>query len=168
MTKPQEGPTRKIRDVEFGNNVRVMDFVNLYGCKIGDDTLVGPFVEIQENVTIGSRCKIESHTFVCAGTVIGDGVFVGHHVTFTNDRYPASTTSDGEIKGSDDWELSPCIIEEGASIGSGAVLLPGVRVGERALVGAGAVVTKDVESGAVVAGNPARVMPGSAARTRRD
>jgi UDP-2-acetamido-3-amino-2,3-dideoxy-glucuronate N-acetyltransferase len=151
-----DGRMRRIRDVRFGRDVRVMDFVNLYGCEIGDETLVGPFVEIQDGARIGARCKIESHAFVCSGTVIGDGVFVGHGVMFTNDRHPRATTPDGRATGAGDWTLEPVHVGAGATIGSGAVILPGVCIGERAMVGAGAVVTKDVEPGAVVAGNPAR------------
>lgn len=147
---------QKINNVTFGENVRVMDFVNLYGCSIGDDTLIGPFVEVQDDVRIGARCKIESHSFVCTGTVIEDEVFVGHSVMFTNDRDPAATNPDGSTKTAQDWKLEPCIVEHRASIGSGAVLLPGVRIGAGALVGAGAVVTKDVPPQTVVAGNPAK------------
>ncbi|MDQ3878558.1 MAG: N-acetyltransferase [Actinomycetota bacterium] len=135
-----------------------MDFVNLYGCTIGDDTLIGPFVEIQDDVRIGARCKIESHSFVCTGTIIEDEVFVGHSVMFTNDRDPASTNPDGSLKRGDDWKLEACVVERRAAIGSGAVLLPGVRIGTGALVGAGAVVTKDVPADTVVAGNPAKEM----------
>lgn len=152
--------TQRINNVTFGTNVRVMEFVNLYNCQVGDETLIGPFVEVQEDVRIGARCKIESHSFVCAGTQIGDEVFVGHHVSFTNDRTPAATNPDGSPKTATDWDLEPVIVESRASIGSGAVLLPGVRIGEGALVGAGSVVTKDVAPGAVVAGNPARDMRG--------
>lgn len=152
-----ELPTKRIReDVVLGEGTRVMDFVNLYGCTIGDETLVGTFVEIQQDVTVGRRCKIESHSFVCAGTIIEDEVFVGHHVTFTNDRHPAATNENGEPKGPGDWTCEPSVVERRASIGSGAVILPGVRIGEAALVGAGAVVTRDVAPGTVVAGNPAR------------
>ena len=144
-----------------------MDFVNLYDCSIGDETLIGPFVEIQNDVTVGSRCKIESHSFVCEGTVIEDEVFVGHHVTFTNDRFPAATTETGEVKSAGDWKLEPCTVEARASIGSGAVLLPGVRIGKGARIGAGAVVTKDVPPGAVVVGNPARQLAGTKASAER-
>ena len=153
--------TKKINNVTFGANVRVMDFVNLYNCSIGDGTLIGPFVEVQEDVKIGARCKIESHSFVCAGTVIGDEVFVGHHVTFTNDRTPAATNPDGSPKTESDWKLEPVVVESRASIGSGAILLPGVKIGAGALVGGGSVVTKDVDGGTVVAGNPARVLRGA-------
>lgn len=145
-----------IKNVTLGSNVRIMDFVNIYNCAIGDETLVGPFVEIQEDVRIGSRCKIESHSFICAGTIIGDEVFIGHHVTFTNDRLPAATTEDGGVKRAEDWKIEPVVVDRRASIGSGAVLLPGIHIGEGALVGGGAVVTRSVAPGAVVAGNPAR------------
>ncbi|MEX2458398.1 MAG: acyltransferase [Actinomycetota bacterium] len=155
-----DSPTKRIRDdVVLGEGARIMDFVNLYGCTIGDETLVGPFVEIQEDVRVGRRCKIESHSFVCSGTTIEDEVFVGHHVTFTNDRRPAATNEAGEPKGPGDWTLEPSTVERRASIGSGAIILPGVRIGAGALVGAGAVVTRDVAPGSVVAGNPAREVP---------
>jgi dTDP-4-amino-4,6-dideoxygalactose transaminase/acetyltransferase-like isoleucine patch superfamily enzyme len=154
-----ESPTQRIRDVELGRDVRIMDFVNLYGCSIGDQTLIGTFVEVQEGVRIGARCKIESHSFVCAGTTIADEVFVGHHVSFTNDRRPAATTEAGEPKGPGDWVLEPAVVESRASIGSGAVILPGVTIGAGAMVGAGSVVTRDVGPGTTVAGNPARPLP---------
>lgn len=137
-----------------------MDFVNIYRCSIGDETTIGPFVEIQEDVRIGRRCKIQSHSFICAATVIEDGVFVGHNVMFTNDRRPAANTDGGELKGPDEWKLEPVVVEERAAIGSGAVILPGVRIGAGALVGAGAVVTRDVPPASVVVGNPARPLNG--------
>ncbi len=150
--------TKRIReDVQLGRDVVIHDFVNLYGCTIGDETRIGPFVEIQEGVTIGARCKIQSHTFICSGTVVEDEVFIGHGVMFTNDRFPRATNDLGELAGPDDWICEPMRVARGATIGSGAILLPGVTVGERALVGAGAVVTKDVPRGAVVIGHPARV-----------
>ncbi len=144
-------------DVKLGKNVRLHDFVNLYGCEIGDDVKVGPFVEIQKGVKVGSRCKISSHTFICEGVTLEDGVFIGHNVTFTNDRYPRATNSGGGLQTEADWECIPTLVKRGASIGSGATLLCGITIGENALVGAGSVVTKDVPAGAVVAGNPARV-----------
>ncbi len=151
------GSHKLIRDdVKLGQSVRIMDFVNLYGCEIGDDTLIGPFVEIQEDVRIGQRCKIESHTFVCAGTRIADEVFVGHNVSFTNDRFPAATTQEGKITTAGEWKLEPVVVETRARIGSGSVILPGVRIGEGALIGAGSVVTRDVGAGQTVVGNPAR------------
>ena len=149
-------PYRIIDDVEFGENVVVHSFTNLYGCKIGDDTRIGTFVEIQRGAEIGERCKIQSHTFVCDGVEIGDEVFVGHGVVFINDKRPRATTEDGELQSEDDWELLRTVVEDRAAIGSGAVILGGVRIGAGALVGAGAVVTKDVPAGATVVGSPAR------------
>lgn len=144
-------------DVTIGRDVRFVGFVNLYGCSIGDETFVGPFVEVQRGATIGSRCKIQSHTFVCDGVHIGDGVFVGHGVMFLNDRLPRAVTETGELAGASDWTLEETFVRDGAAIGSGAVILPGITIGERALIGAGAVVTKDVAPGATVAGVPARL-----------
>ena len=149
-------PFRQIADVEFGKRVIVHSFTNLYGCAIGDETRVGPFVEIQRGVVIGARCKIQSHTFVCDGVTIEDEVFVGHGVMFVNDKTPRATSDSGALQTADDWVLMTTVVERGASIGSGAVVLGGVRIGAGALVGAGAVVTRDVESGGVVAGVPAR------------
>ena len=151
-----EAPFRLLNDVAYGEGVVVFSFVNLYGCHLGDETRVGPFVEIQRGVTIGARCKIESHTFVCTGVEIHDEVFVGHGVVFINDKYPRATVEDGALKSDDDWELLPTIVERGAAIGSGAVVLGGVRIGERATIGAGAVVVHDVAAGATVLGVPAR------------
>jgi acetyltransferase-like isoleucine patch superfamily enzyme len=150
-----EAPFRLIADVSFGDGVIVQSFTNLYGCAIGGGTRVGPFVEIQRGAVIGALCKIQSHTFICDGVRIGDRVFVGHGVVFVNDRRPRATTGDGALQGDDDWELLETIVEEDASIGSGAVILGGVRVGSGALVGAGAVVTRDVAPGTTVAGNRA-------------
>ena len=152
-----QAPWRLIADVEFGEGVVVQAFCNLYGCRIGDETSVGPFVEIQRGVSVGARCKIESHSFVCEGVDLADEVFVGHGVTFVNDKYPRATTDEGELQTDADWMLLRTRVERGASIGSGAVVLGGVTIGEGALVGAGAVVTRDVPAGAVVAGNPARM-----------
>jgi acetyltransferase-like isoleucine patch superfamily enzyme len=154
-----DAPYRIMQDVELGERVRVFSFVNLYGCRIGDETVIGPFVEIQSAVTIGKRCKIQSHTFICSGVAIEDEVFVGHGVSFVNDKRPRATTTDGALQRAHDWELLPVVVERRASIGSGALVLGGVRIGEGALVGAGAVVTRDVEAGAVVAGIPARAHP---------
>ena len=154
-----DAPHRLLNDVDFGSDVVVYSFTNLYGCRIGDETRVGTFVEIQAGATVGARCKIQSHTFICEGVHIGDGVFVGHGVMFINDKSPRAVNEAGELAGTDDWELAEVIVEDGASIGSGAVVLGGVRIGAGALVGAGAVVTADVEPGAVVAGVPARYMP---------
>ena len=148
---------RQIVDVEFGERVVVHPFTNLYGCVIGDETRVGPFVEIQRGVVIGARCKIQSHTFVCDGVTVEDEVFVGHGVMFVNDKTPRATAESGELQTEDDWTLLRTVVERGASIGSGAVVLGGVRIGAGALVGAGAVVTRDVPAGSVVAGVPARV-----------
>jgi len=145
-------------DVKVGNNVRIYDFTNLYGCEIGDDTKVGTFVEIQKGAKIGSRCKISSHTFICEGVTIEDEVFIGHNVTFINDRHPRATAAGGQLQTEADWACIGTLVKRGASIGSGATLLCGVTVGENALVGAGSVVTKDVPAGAIVAGNPARVV----------
>ncbi len=145
-------------DVKLGANVKLSKFVNLYGCEIGDETKVGPFVEIQKNARIGKRCKVSSHSFICEGVDIEDNVFIGHGVTFTNDTYPRSTNSDGTLQTGTDWEVRPTVVRKGASIGSGATLLCNLSVGENAIVGAGSVVTKDVPPNTIVAGNPARVL----------
>jgi UDP-2-acetamido-3-amino-2,3-dideoxy-glucuronate N-acetyltransferase len=144
-------------DVVLGARVRLAPFVNLYGCEIGDDSRLGAFVEVQRGARIGRRCKLSSHSFVCTGVVIEDEVFVGHGVVFINDRLPRATNDNGALKTDADWELVPTIVRRGASLGSGAIILCGVEIGEKALVGAGAVVTRDVAPGAVVVGNPARV-----------
>jgi len=154
-----EAPYRLIRDVDFGEGVVVQPFTNLYGCRIGDETRIGPFVEIQARAVIGARCKIQSHTFICTGVEVGDEVFVGHGVTFINDRYPHATTDGAKLQSAEDWTLERTVVEDGAAIGSGATILGGVRIGGRALVGAGAVVTSDVEPDQVVAGIPGRPMP---------
>jgi UDP-2-acetamido-3-amino-2,3-dideoxy-glucuronate N-acetyltransferase len=151
-----DAPFRLIKDVQFGEGVVVYAFANLYGCRIGDNTRIGPFVEIQRGAVVGANCKIQSHTFICDGVTIEDEVFVGHGVMFVNDRRPRATGSAGRLQGEDDWELLPTVVERGASLGSGAVILGGLRVGAGALVGAGAVVTRDVEPGTVVSGTPAR------------
>lgn len=145
-------------DVRTGANVSIGPFVNLYGCTIGDETRIGPFVEIQRGVGIGARCKIQSHTFICTGVRLGDGCFVGHGVMFVNDRRPSAVDAAGRMLPSDEFELEPTTVASGASIGSGAVILCGVTIGADALVGAGAVVTRDVAPGDVVAGVPARVL----------
>jgi len=145
-------------DVRLGRDVRIHGFVNLYGCEIGDETTIGPFVEIQRSAVIGARCKISSHAFICSGVRIEDEVFVGHHACFTNDRFPRATREGGTLQREGDWTVEPTRVGARASIGSGAVVLPGIEIGEGALVGAGAVVTRDVPAGAVVAGNPARVL----------
>jgi acetyltransferase-like isoleucine patch superfamily enzyme len=149
---------RIAEDVRMGAGVRVADFVNLYGCEIGDGTRIGPFVEVQRGATIGARCKISSHAFICEGVTIEDEVFVGHHVCFVNDRAPRAVTKDGRIKGDHDWTCEPTRVARRAAIGSGAVILCGVTIGEGSLVGAGSVVTRDVPPGMVVVGNPARVL----------
>ncbi|HPY31727.1 MAG TPA: acyltransferase [Verrucomicrobiota bacterium] len=145
-------------DVKLGRDVRIFGFVNLYGCEIGDATKIGTFVEIQKGARIGARCKISSHTFICEGVTIEDEVFVGHGVTFINDLYPRATNPDGALQTEADWQCVPTRIRRGASIGSGATLLGGITVGERAVIGAGSVVTRDVPADAIVAGNPARVL----------
>src|SRR5208283_3158958 len=144
-------------DVKLGKNACIRDFTNLYGCEIGDDVKIGTFVEIQKGVKIGNRCKISSHTFICEGVTLEDEVFVGHNVTFTNDRYPRATAN-GKLQTEADWLCIPTLVKRGASIGSSAVLLCGVTVGENAMIGAGSVVTRDVPPDTVVAGNPARVV----------
>ncbi|MGD0812293.1 MAG: acyltransferase [Verrucomicrobiota bacterium] len=145
-------------DVKMGRGVRVFAFANLYGCEIGDDVKIGSFVEIQKGARIGSRCKISSHTFICEGVILEDDVFVGHNVTFINDLYPRATNDDGALQTEADWKCIPTHVKRGASIGSGVTLLCGITVGPGAMIGAGSVVTRDVPAGAVVAGNPARVL----------
>ncbi len=145
-------------DVVLGQNVKIHKFVNLYGCKICDNTSIGSFVEIQKNAVVGKNCKISSHTFICEGVVIEDNVFVGHNVTFINDRYPRATSKDGQLQTEQDWQCISTLVENGASIGSGATILCGVKVGRNAIVGAGSVVTKNVAPGAIVAGNPAKLL----------
>ena len=158
MSLPNEPLQRIAPDVKLGRNVRIFAFTNLYGCEIGDDVKIGTFVEIQKNAKIGDRCKISSHTFICEGVTLEDEVFVGHHVVFTNDRYPRATNENGNLQSEEDWECIPTLVKRGASIGSGAVLLCGITVGENAIIGAGSVVTRDVPPDTVVAGNPARVI----------
>jgi acetyltransferase-like isoleucine patch superfamily enzyme len=145
-------------DVKLGNGVKLSKFINLYGCEIGDETKIGAFVEIQKNATVGKRCKISSHTFICEGVLIEDNVFIGHGVTFINDTYPRATTLDGGLQSEADWKVERTLIKKGASIGSGSTILCNVTVGENAIVGAGSVVTKDVPPNSIVAGNPARFL----------
>lgn len=152
-------------NVKLGKGVRLFGFVNLYGCEIGDDVKIGTFVEIQKGARIGHRCKISSHTFICEGVTLEDEVFVGHGVTFINDRYPRATNTDGSLQTEADWKCVPTLVKRGAAIGSGSTLLCGITIGERAMVGAGSVVTRDVPAGAIVAGNPARVMKPSHGKT---
>jgi acetyltransferase-like isoleucine patch superfamily enzyme len=157
--EPESMPFRQIAlDVKLGRGVLIYNFTNLYGCEIGDDCKIGTFVEIQKGARIGARCKISSHTFICEGVVLEDEVFVGHNVTFINDLFPRSTNSEGGLQTAADWHCVPTRILRGASIGSGAILLCGITVGARAVIGAGSVVTRDVPADAVVAGNPARVL----------
>ncbi|MDQ6623819.1 MAG: N-acetyltransferase [Verrucomicrobiota bacterium] len=145
-------------DVKLGRGVKLFGFVNLYGCEIGDETKIGSFVEIQKGAKIGARCKISSHTFICEGVTIENGVFVGHGVIFINDRVPRSLSATGQLQTDADWDCQKTLVKQGASIGSGATLLGGITIGENALVGAGAVVTRDVPANATVAGNPARIL----------
>ena len=156
-----ESATSTVRispDVKLGRGVKLFAFVNLYGCEIGDETKIGTFVEIQKGARIGARCKISSHTFVCEGITIEDEVFIGHGVTFVNDRFPRATAGSGALQTEADWACQQTLIKRGASIGSGSTLLGGITVGEKSIVGAGSVVTKDVPPGVIVAGNPARVL----------
>jgi acetyltransferase-like isoleucine patch superfamily enzyme len=144
-------------NVKLGKDVKFSRFINIYGCEIGDDTKIGAFVEIQKNATIGKRCKISSHTFVCEGVVIEDNVFIGHNVAFINDSYPRATTGD-QLQTEADWKVEKTLVKKGASIGSGCTILSNVTIGENAIVGAGSVVTKDVPANSIVAGNPARIL----------
>ena len=145
-------------NVKLGRDVKIFGFANLYGCEIGDEVKIGAFVEIQKGVKVGNRCKISSHSFLCEGVTLEDEVFIGHNVTFINDRYPRATAAGGGLQTEKDWKCVPTLIKRGASIGSSVTILCGITVGERAVVGAGSVLTKDVPSGAVVAGNPARIL----------
>lgn len=145
-------------NVKLGRDVKLSRFINLYGCQIGDETKIGAFVEIQKNASVGHRCKISSHTFVCEGVTIEDNVFIGHGVTFINDSYPRSTTQAGELQTEKDWRVETTVVKRGASIGSGATILSNLVIGENAIVGAGSVVTHDVPPNTIVAGNPAKVL----------
>ncbi len=145
-------------DVKLGSNVKLSQYINLYGCSIGDHSKIGAFVEIQKNAKIGSNCKISSHTFICEGVVMEDNIFVGHNVTFINDTYPRATNPDGSLQSEADWQVEPTMVRRGASIGSGSTILSKVTIGENAIIGAGSVVTKSVPPNTIVAGNPARVL----------
>lgn len=153
-------------DVELGQNVKLAKFINLYGCKVGDNTKIGAFVEIQKNASVASNCKISSHTFICEGVTIEDNAFIGHSVTFINDSYPRATADDGKLQTDSDWKVERTIVKRGASIGSGSTILSKVVIGENAIVGAGSVVTKDVPANAIVAGNPAKILRYITAETR--
>jgi UDP-2-acetamido-3-amino-2,3-dideoxy-glucuronate N-acetyltransferase len=155
-TLNEDSPRRSLVNVRVGANVRFFNFVNAYGCEVGDNTKVGSFVEIQKNARIGRNCKISSHTFICEGVHIEDGVFIGHSVSFINDKFPRATNPDGSLQTDADWKVQSTVVKRGATIGTGVTILGGVTIGERATVGAGSVVTKDVTADAVVAGNPAR------------
>lgn len=146
------------QNVKLGKDVKLSKFINLYGCEIGDETKIGAFVEIQKNARVGRRCKVQSHTFICEGVEIEDNAFIGHGVTFTNDKYPRATTESGELQTDADWKLEKTLVKKGASIGSGATILSNLTIGEGAIVGAGSVVTKNVPAGAIVAGNPAKIL----------
>jgi acetyltransferase-like isoleucine patch superfamily enzyme len=145
-------------DVKLGKDVKLSKFINLYGCEVGDNTKIGAFVEVQKNATIGKNCKISSHTFVCEGVTIEDDAFIGHSVTFINDSYPRATTGNGQMQTEADWKVERTVVKKGASIGSGSTILANVVIGEKAIIGAGSVVTKDVPANAIVAGNPAKVL----------
>lgn len=145
-------------DVKLGKDVRLSKFINLYGCEIGDGTKIGAFVEVQKNAKVGRNCKISSHTFICEGVTIEDDAFIGHSVTFINDSYPRATTEGGQLQTEQDWKVEPTLVKKGASIGSGSTILSKVTIGERAIVGAGSVVTRDVPPNAIVAGNPAKIL----------
>lgn len=145
-------------DVKLGQGVKLSKFINLYGCQIGDETKIGAFVEIQKNSSVGRRCKVSSHTFICEGVTIEDNVFIGHGVTFINDSYPRATTPDGEIQTEKDWRVETTVVKRGASIGSGSTILSKIVIGENAIVGAGSVVTRDVPANTIVVGNPAKVL----------
>ncbi len=144
-------------DVKLGENVKIHNFVNLYGCEIGDNTKIGVFVEIQKNAKVGKNCKISSHTFICEGVTLEDDVFIGHSVVFINDTYPRATNGNGALQTEEDWKVEPIIVKKGASIGSNSTILSNVTIGENAIIGAGSVVTKDVPPNTIVAGNPARI-----------
>jgi UDP-2-acetamido-3-amino-2,3-dideoxy-glucuronate N-acetyltransferase len=145
-------------DVKLGQEVKIANFVNLYGCEIGDQTKIGAFVEIQKNALVGKNCKIQSHSFICEGVTIEDNVFIGHSVTFINDKYPRATNGKGELQGEQDWKVEPTLVKKGASIGSGSTVLGNVTIGENAIVGAGSLVNRNVPPNTIVAGNPAKIL----------
>ena len=151
-------PKKSLRNVKVGDNVKIYDFVNAYDCEIGDNSKVGTFVEIQKNVRIGANCKISSHSFICEGVIIEDDVFIGHNVSFINDMYPRATNDSGALQSPDDWKVIETIIKKGASIGTSATILAGITIGEKAIIGAGSVVTKNVPANTIVAGNPAKII----------
>ncbi len=166
MSPETDSGMRIAPDVKLGARVRIHGFVNLYGCEIGDDTGIGPFVEIQKGAKIGARCKVSSHTFICEGVTIEDEVFIGHGVNFVNDRFPRAVNGAGKLQTEEDWTCLETVVEQGASIGSGCTILGGLVIGRGAMVGAGSVVTCDIPAGAVVAGNPARPLPRKSAKAR--
>lgn len=149
---------KKLVNVKIGKNVKIYDFVNAYGCKIGNGTQIGAFVEIQKGVVIGKNCKISSHSFICSGVTIGDNVYIGHNVTFINDKFPRATNKNGKKLRDGEWKMEKTIVEDGASIGSSATILCGIKIGKNSMVGAGAVVTKNVKANTIVVGNPAKVL----------
>ncbi len=153
-----ESSTKKLVDVQVGKNVIINDFVNVYGCTIDDGTKIGPFVEIQKNVYIGKNCKISSHTFICEGVNIKNGVFVGHNVSFINDKFPFAVNQDFSLKTNSDWELMKTVVNDKVSIGTSSTILGGIQIGENSIIGAGSVVTKDVPANVIVAGNPAKIL----------
>jgi len=158
MAKETTGMQNIAPDVKLGEGVKIFDFVNMYGCEVGDNTKIGTFVEVQKGAKIGKNCKISSHTFICEGVTIEDDVFVGHNVTFTNDKYPRATAAGGGLQTEADWACIPTVVKRGASIGSSTSLLCGITIGENAIIGTGSVVTRDVPANTIVAGNPARVI----------
>jgi acetyltransferase-like isoleucine patch superfamily enzyme len=166
MAGPSQPYQQIAPDVKLGRDVRIYGFTNLYGCEIGDEVKIGTFVEIQKGAKIGNRCKISSHTFICEGVTLEDEVFIGHNVTFINDRYPQATNGNGALQTEADWQCVKTLVKRGASIGSGTTLLCGITIGEKAIIGAGSVVTKDVPPNAVVAGNPARVLRSQAKKKK--
>ncbi|MCP4711936.1 MAG: N-acetyltransferase [Planctomycetes bacterium] len=158
MTEETTGRRKIASDVKLGEGVKIFDFVNMYGCEVGANSKIGTFVEVQKGSKIGRNCKISSHTFICEGVTIEDDVFIGHNVTFTNDKYPRATAGEGKLQTEADWDCIPTLVKRGASIGSSASLLCGITIGENAIIGTGSVVTRDVPANTIVAGNPARVI----------